>query len=59
MKSMLTMIQVMLQAGYKFNPYIAIEGRYWIGWKKKSVVVNRYGDLTLTHGEFMLNQCIQ
>ena len=22
---------VMLQAGYKFNPYIAVEGRYWIG----------------------------
>jgi len=22
---------VMLQAGYKFNPYIAIEGRYWFG----------------------------
>ena len=22
---------VMLQAGYKFNPYIALEGRYWIG----------------------------
>lgn len=21
---------VMLQAGYKFNPYIAVEGRYWI-----------------------------
>ena len=22
---------VMLQAGYKFNPYIALEGRYWVG----------------------------
>ena len=22
---------IMLQAGYKFNPYIALEGRYWIG----------------------------
>lgn len=22
---------VMLQAGYKFNPYIAVEGRYWFG----------------------------
>jgi opacity protein-like surface antigen len=22
---------VMLQAGYKFNPYIALEGRYWFG----------------------------
>jgi len=21
----------MLQAGYKFNPYIAVEGRYWLG----------------------------
>ncbi len=21
---------VMLQAGYKFNPYVAVEGRYWI-----------------------------
>jgi opacity protein-like surface antigen len=23
---------VMLQAGYKFNPYIAVEGRYWFGF---------------------------
>jgi len=23
--------EIMLQAGYKFNPYIAIEGRYWYG----------------------------
>ncbi|HSR73545.1 MAG TPA: porin family protein [Sulfurovum sp.] len=23
---------VMLQAGYKFNPYVALEGRYWIGF---------------------------
>jgi len=22
---------IMLQAGYKFNPYLAVEGRYWIG----------------------------
>jgi len=22
---------VMIQAGYKFNPYVAIEGRYWFG----------------------------
>lgn len=23
--------EVMVQAGYKFNPYIALEGRYWFG----------------------------
>lgn len=22
---------IMLQAGYKFNPYLAVEGRYWFG----------------------------
>ena len=24
--------QTMLQAGYKFNEYVAVEARYWIGW---------------------------
>lgn len=23
--------QIMLQAGYKFNSYVAVEGRYWLG----------------------------
>ncbi len=26
-----TYSEIMLQVGYKFNPYIAIEGRYWYG----------------------------
>jgi len=30
---------VMFQAGYKFNPYVAVEGRYWLGLEE-SVVVN-------------------
>jgi len=29
---------VMLQAGYKFNPYVAIEGRYWFGMEEEVVV---------------------
>ena len=28
--------QFMLQAGYKFNDYIAVEGRYWIGMDDNS-----------------------
>ncbi len=28
---------IMLQAGYKFNPYIAIEGRYWYGLEETIV----------------------
>jgi opacity protein-like surface antigen len=35
---------VMLQAGYKFNPYVAIEGRYWVGMEEEVVVGD---DLTI------------
>ncbi len=28
--------QFMLQAGYKFNDYVAVEGRYWIGMSDSS-----------------------
>jgi len=35
---------IMLQAGYNFNPYIAVEGRYWIGLEED---FGNFGD-TLT-----------
>jgi opacity protein-like surface antigen len=28
--------EIMLQAGYKFNSYVAVEGRYWIGMSDNS-----------------------
>jgi len=31
---------VMLQAGYKFNDYVAIEGRYWIGLDKDTTIAS-------------------
>jgi len=31
---------VLLQAGYKFNPYIALEGRYWIGLDEDVTATN-------------------
>lgn len=36
---------VMLQAGYKFNPYIAVEGRYWFGLDED--IVRDWGTETL------------
>lgn len=30
---------IMLQAGYKFNPYVAVEGRYWAGLTDNSFTV--------------------
>ena len=34
---------IMFDAGYKFNPYIAIEGRYWAGISTDSVLSWRTG----------------
>lgn len=34
---------IMLQAGYVFNPYVAIEGRYWFGGLDDLNVVNENG----------------
>jgi len=39
---------VMLQAGYKFNQYVAIEGRYWIGLSETISTDIRFGDADLT-----------
>ncbi|NOR56149.1 MAG: outer membrane beta-barrel protein [Sulfurovum sp.] len=33
----------MLQAGYKFNDYVAIEGRYWFGGTTDQVLVPAFG----------------
>ena len=30
---------IMMQAGYKFNPYVAVEGRYWAGLTDNSFTV--------------------
>ena len=38
--------EVMLQAGYKFNPYIALEGRYWIGLEDSYAINNGTGAVT-------------
>jgi len=40
--------QFMLQAGYKFNDYVAVEGRYWIGMDDNSWdnVWDNHGGLT-------------
>ncbi len=38
--------QFMLQAGYKFNDYIAVEGRYWIGMDDTSWNHVDHGELT-------------
>lgn len=38
----------MLQAGYKFNQYVAVEGRYWIGLEEgMEVDLGINGDLTV------------
>jgi len=34
---------IMLDAGYKFNPYIAIEGRYWFGLSSSNDLAWRSG----------------
>jgi opacity protein-like surface antigen len=37
----------MLQAGYKFNQYVSVEGRYWIGLEEDVLVNNNlYNDYT-------------
>jgi opacity protein-like surface antigen len=37
----------MLQAGYKFNQYVSVEGRYWIGLEEDVLVDNTlYNDFT-------------
>ncbi len=38
--------QFMLQAGYKFNPYIAVEARYWIGMDDNSWDNAFHGNVT-------------
>ena len=40
--------QFMLQAGYKFNDYVAVEGRYWIGMDDNSWTNtwNNHGEMT-------------
>ena len=38
--------QIMLQAGYKFNSYVAVEGRYWIGLDDNTYTSNILGELT-------------
>ncbi len=38
--------QFMLQAGYKFNDYVAVEGRYWIGMDDNSWHNTIHGGLT-------------
>ena len=35
----------MIQAGYKFNSYVAVEGRYWFGGTTDSVLVPGYNDV--------------
>ncbi len=40
---------IMLQAGYKFNDYVAVEGRYWIGLSDEAFAIdndvkNRFDD---------------
>ena len=32
---------LMFQAGYKFNQYVAVEGRYWLGFEESTVVNDR------------------
>ena len=39
--------QFMLQAGYKFNSYVAVEGRYWIGMDDNNwLAADGNGDVT-------------
>ena len=59
----------MLQLGYKFNSYVAVEGRYWFGGNDTIKYILLVGQLAgidrqvdallLILGEFMLNQCTQ
>ena len=40
--------EIVLQAGYKFNAYVAIEGRYWFGMNDLSGLYDFEGDLLNT-----------
>ena len=37
-----TWSEVMIQAGYKFNAYVAVEGRYWFGLSDTTKIPNVY-----------------
>jgi len=38
--------EIMLQAGYKFNSYVAVEGRYWMGVDDNTIWDRQHGDIT-------------
>jgi len=37
-----TWSEIMIQAGYKFNEYVAVEGRYWFGLEDTTQIPNVY-----------------
>ena len=39
-----TWSEIMLQAGYKFNQYVAVEGRYWIGLEDTTMIPHIFQD---------------